>query len=159
MNLKNKKTKFKQAERRANFTLKGLSIEWVDTDPLRDEGNPNIKPKYSHRNHVLRLQAKALWQGLGAAITQETPLLWEVTTTCVFRYANGMEQQETSTTKAHSILTELDSVVLDEIRRDIRHGENLHHVHFFIECLGLYAPPVSDEERIINALERQLINT
>lgn len=124
--------------KRARAGVKGLIISWIDIDPLRD-CSETIPGKVSHRNPVMRLTAKKVFQDYGDFITRIQNFRWLVSINVIFDYDNGRRQIETRELEAFTTITKLNEYALEQIEDALRHGDKskYKHTEFTIECIGV----------------------
>ena len=124
-----------QVMRRAKRLCKGLVISWEDHEPEID--NENIyNGKVAHKNPILRPTALSVWQKYGTWITQNTSFLWRITITVIFRYPNGMEQEEQAVCVHYARLEDIGHATQPTVGELVRAGENAVKIKFRVECLG-----------------------
>lgn len=130
------KNKHKTLNRARNM-VKGLVIAWSDTDPLRDTTDIR-NAKVTHRNPILRLTARKVFEDFGEWIMHRQSFRRLVCIDVIFFYPNGTEQCETRELEAMTTLGALNDHCLEQIRDALRHGaeEHFRHTRFTIECLG-----------------------
>lgn len=126
-----------QILKRARNMVKGLVISWSDPDPLGDTTSIR-NATVTHRNPVLRLKARQVFEDFGEWIMHRQVFRWLITIDVVFHYANGVVQRETRELEAVATITDLNSHCMEQIRDALRHGaeDRYTHTEFQIECLG-----------------------
>lgn len=122
--------------KRARAGVKGLIIEWIDKDPLRNKYE-HISGKVTHRNPLFRMCAQKVFTDFGEWITHKQPFHWLITITVIFDYDNGQQQQETRELEAFATLDLINEHSLDAIRDALRHGDATKYTHtqFNVECI------------------------
>lgn len=121
---------------RARRGVKGLIIEWEDTDPLTST-QTRIDGTVSHRNPVFKLCAQKVFRDYGEWITDRQPFHWLITITVVFKYPNGTEQLEERELEAFAKLADINDHSLSAIKDALRHGDKncYQTTRFKIECV------------------------
>ena len=144
---------------KAKKMIKGLTLEWNDTNPTEEAAIE--KPKISHKNPVLRLAASQMLADYSNYIFKRLRFKWEVTITMFFRcdgaecdmldaagfvgnfeclqnFKTG-EVQEEVILNADCYLADLNDLCLSEIKAELkRHtGKTFYNSRFFIECVGV----------------------
>ncbi|VUD48557.1 hypothetical protein TDB9533_01257 [Thalassocella blandensis] len=124
--------------KRAKTMVKGLVIDWIDNRADEFTTVDHLKINASHKNPIWRLLAYEMFRQHVRYITIQQAFLWKVTIYVVFQYPNGMEQTETTELESFTKLTDLNDLILDEIKQDKRKGSHFKHVKFIAECLDTH---------------------
>lgn len=129
--------KQRNALHKAKRLVKGLVISWEDQDPLSD-GQKVGAGKVSHRNPVYRLMAKDIFRGCGDWIVHQQPLRWLIKICVVFRYDNGVDQEEIRELEGCSTIDGLNEFCMEEIEDAFKHGNmgKYFTTKFEIECIS-----------------------
>lgn len=104
-----------------------------------EESDHIVNGAVDHRNPMLRPMAFKLWASdFGKRMTDSIAARWVVTITGVFRYPNGVDQEETRELEAHCVLNTINDVALEQIQDIMRHGGGKYiTTKFLVECVGL----------------------
>jgi hypothetical protein len=124
--------------KRARAGVKGLIISWQDKEPLRDTYE-TISGKVSHRNPIMNLTARRVFNDFSDWITQKQPFKWLITITVVFCYDNGQQQNEIRELTAFATINQINEYSLNAIQDALRHGDEkkYSHTEFVIECIDI----------------------
>lgn len=145
--MKNKNAMIQRARR----LVKGLIIEWTDTDPLKEEDTV-LPGSVSHKNPMIRPSARKIFQDYQDWIVGRQPFLWLVTITTHFLYDNGVEDRWTTELEAFTTISKINEHALAEIEADFRRGDPSKYTHtaFRIECIGIN-PKREDKTNVAQA--------
>lgn len=123
--------------KRARAGVKGLIIEWEDTDPISHHRDGLSNKKVTHKNPVFKMCAHKVMQDFQEFITHKQAFLWQLNITVVFDYPNGQTQLETRELEAFSQLSNINEHSLEAIKDAQRHGNMKYYrtTRFLIECL------------------------
>lgn len=116
----------------------GIRVSWSDETPM-EESDHIVDGAVTHNNPMLRPMATKLWASdFGKRMTNSIAARWRVTITGIFRYANGVDQEETRELEAHCVLSRINDVALEQVQDIMRHGGGKYvTTRFEVECLGL----------------------
>ena len=119
--------------------MKGMIIEWVDTDIDRNVIDPNMK--FDHKNPVHRMYAKELFSAGYKWIIYQAKLLWFIEYDVVFSYDTG-DDKHGNFIRYFGTFYDLNEYMIDKVKEDQRRGnmEKFKHVEFRAECLDTKPP-------------------
>jgi hypothetical protein len=125
--------------KRAEQQITGLILRWTDPDPLLNQEDP-IPREVTHKNRVLRIYAKHIFDTYVRWITQEHTFRWKITANVVFHNRQGELKQETIVLTSNTLLAEVNDAVMNEIEAAVLiiklEGGEYITTEFEIECMG-----------------------
>lgn len=134
MAVKNRKRKPKSLVEKCRGMMKGMIIEWIDTDINKNVVDPNMT--FGHRNPVHRMYSKELFSAGHKWIIYEAKLQWLIEYDVVFDYGSGVDKHGNSI-RFFGTFYDLNEFMIEEIKADLRRGDKdkFKHVEFRAECL------------------------
>lgn len=122
---------------KAKNAVKGFLLNWTDSDPLNKELDTVIDIVISHRNPTIRHRARQVWKEQEQNFINQRALLWKITITAYFPFAETMVREQKLQVVEHMVFTKLSTRIDDAITALCEDGASVDRADFQVECLGM----------------------